>query len=171
MIEQPRRVGGLEIVAGIFLLGLEEDVAIGDLVLALAAIEVQVEHAVDALHIHGKPFEPIRDLARHGIAIEAADLLEVSELRYLHAVTPHLPAEPPGAERRALPVVLDEADVMAPGIDADGTEALKIEILDVGRRWLQGHLELVILLEPVRVLAVAPVLGSPRWLHIGRAPG
>ena len=115
MIEQQLGVGVLEIVAGIFLLGLQEDVAIGDLVLALAAIEVEIEHAVDALHIHGEPLEPVGQLAGDGIAVEAADLLEIGELRHLHAVAPHLPAEPPGAERRALPVVLDEADVVLQG--------------------------------------------------------
>ena len=50
------------------------------------------------------------------------DLLEVGELRDLHAVAPALPAEPPGAERRALPVVLDEADVVQLRVDADRVE-------------------------------------------------
>ena len=120
MIEQQAGVGVLEIVARIFLLGLQEHVAIGDLVLALAAVEVEIEHAVDALHIHGEALKPVGQLARDGIAVEAADLLEIGELRHLHAVEPDLPAEPPGAERRALPVVLDEADVVLQGIDADG---------------------------------------------------
>jgi hypothetical protein len=104
-----------EIEAGIFLLGLEEDVAISDLVLALAAVEIEIEHAIDALHIHGEPLQAVGQLARDGIAIEAADLLEIGELRHLHAVAPHLPAEAPGAQRRALPVVLDEADVVLAG--------------------------------------------------------
>ena len=54
-----------------------------------------------------------------GVAVEAADLLEIGELRHLHAVAPHLPAEAPGAERRALPVVLDEADVVQLRVEAD----------------------------------------------------
>ena len=40
-----------------------------------------------------------------------------------------------------------------------------------GRRRLQDHLELVVVLQPVRVLAVAPVLGPARGLHIGGVPG
>ena len=139
--------------------------------LPLAAVEVEVVDVVDALHVHGEALEPVGQLAGDGIAVEAADLLEVGELRHLHAVAPHFPAEPPGAERRALPVVLDEADVVVLGVDADGVEALQIEVLDVGRRRLQDHLELVIVLEAVRVLAVAAVLRAPRRLDVGGAPG
>ena len=122
MVEQQLGVGVLEIEARIFLLRLQEDVTIGDLVLALPAVEIEVEDAVDALHIHGETLEPISELARDGIAVEAANLLEVGELRHLHAVAPHLPAEAPGAERRALPIVLDEADVVIERIDADGAQ-------------------------------------------------
>jgi hypothetical protein len=43
-------------------------------------------------------------------------LLEVGELRDLHAVEHHLPADAPGAERRRLPVVLLEADVVLRGL-------------------------------------------------------
>ena len=103
-------------------------------------------------------------------ALEAGDLLEVGELRNLHAVAPALPAETPGAERRALPVVLDEADVVDLGIDADGVERLQVELLDVRRRRLQDHLELIVVLQPVRVLAVAAVLRPARGLDVGRVP-
>jgi hypothetical protein len=47
---------------------------------------------------------------------------------------------------------------------------LEIEVLQVGGRRLQDHLELVIVLQPVGVLAVAAVLGPARGLHIGRVP-
>src|SRR3990170_4175138 len=170
MIEQEVGVGVLEIEARVFLLSLQEDVAIGDLVLPLPAVEIEIEHAVDALHIHGKPLKPIGELACHGIAIEPADLLKIGELRHLHAVAPSLPAKPPGAKGRALPIVLDEANVVVQGVDADGDEAVEIELLDVGGRGLQGHLELIIVLEPVRVFAVAAVLGAAARLHIGGAP-
>ena len=99
MIEQQAGVGVLEIVARIFLLGLKEHVAIGDLVLALAAVEIEIEHAVDALHIHGKPLQPVGQLARDGIAVEAADLLEIGELGHLHAVAATPPSRAP--RRRA----------------------------------------------------------------------
>ena len=105
----------LEVEARELLLGLQEHFAVGELARIRAAVERQVEHAVDALHVHGEALEAIGDLGRDGLAVEAADLLEVGELRHLHAVAPHLPAEAPGAERRALPVVLDEADVVQLG--------------------------------------------------------
>src|SRR6476646_2799809 len=68
MGEQHLGVGLLEIVAGIFLLGLQEHVAISDLVLAPAAVEVEIEDAVDALHIHGEPLKTVGELARDGVA-------------------------------------------------------------------------------------------------------
>ena len=120
--EQHLGVGVLEIVPRVFLLGLQEDVAIGDLVGALAAVEVELEAVVDALQVHGEALEAVGELARDRRAFEARDLLEVGELRHLHAVAPALPAEPPGAERRALPVVLDEADVVQQRVEADRLE-------------------------------------------------
>src|SRR5262245_36259940 len=171
MLEQEFRVGLLEIVARVFLLGLEKDVAVGDLVFALAAVEIEIEHVVDVLHIHGETLEPVSQFAGNGIAVEAADLLEIGELRYLHAVEPDFPPEAPGAERRALPIVLDEADVVLEGIDAESAEAVEIDVLDVGCLRLQDHLELVVMLEPVGVLAIAAVLGAAGGLHVSRAPG
>ena len=112
MLEQDRGVGVLEIVAGIFLLGLLEDVAVGHPLVAVAAVEIEVVDAVDALHVHGEALEAIGQLARHRGAFEARHLLEIGELRHLHAVAPAFPAQAPGAERRALPVVLDEAHVV-----------------------------------------------------------
>src|SRR5690606_23757271 len=46
-----------------------------------------------------------------------------------------------------------------------------IEIDDLGRRRLQHHLILIIVLQPVRVLAIAAILGTTRRLHIGGTPG
>ena len=57
------------------------------------------------------------------------------------------------------------------GIDADGGERLQIEVLQVRRRRLQDHLELVIVLQPVGIFAVAAILRPPRRLHIGGVPG
>ena len=57
------------------------------------------------------------------------------------------------------------------GIDADGLQRIEIKLLHVGRRRLQDHLELVIVLQPVGVLAIAAVLGAARGLHIGGVPG
>ena len=155
---------------GIFLLGLQEDVAIGDLLVALAAVEVQVVDVVDALHIHGEALQPVGQLAGDRRAFDAADLLEIGELRHLHAVAPAFPAEPPGAERRAFPIVLDEADVVQQRVDADRRQRAEIELLQVRRVRLQDHLVLVVMLQPVGVFAVAAVLRPPRRLHIGGLP-
>ncbi len=80
--------------------------------MACAAVEVEVEDIVDTLHIHGEALEPVGEFARDWLAIDAADLLEIGELRHFHAVAPDFPAQAPGAERRAFPIVLDEADVV-----------------------------------------------------------
>ena len=168
--QQQGRVGVLEIVARIFLLGLQEDVAIGDLGRAAAAVEIELVDAVDPLHIHRQPLEPVGQLARHRRAFDAAHLLEIGELRHLHAVAPALPAKPPGAQRRALPIVLDEADVVQQRVDADRLQRAEIELLQVGRIGLQDHLVLVIMLQAIGVLAVAAILRTARGLHIGRLP-
>ena len=47
----------------------------------------------------------------------------------------------------------------------------EIEILEIGRRGLQNHLELIVMLHPVGVLAIAAVLGPAAGLRIGGAPG
>ena len=166
MAEQPLGVGGLEVEGRELALGLQEDVAVCRL-----AVEAQLEHVVHALDVHGQALEPVGQLARDRMAVVAADLLEIGELRDLHAVAPDLPAEAPGAERRALPVVLDEAHVMGERVDADRLEALQIEVLEVVRRRLEDHLELIVVLQPVRVLAVAPVGRAARRLHVGGPPG
>ena len=105
-----------------------------------------------------------------GAHLNAGDLLEISELRHFHAVAPAFPAKPPGAERRAFPIVFDKADVMDLGIDADHLERFEIEILNVGRRRLQDDLKLIVVLQSVRVLAVAAILRPARRLHIGGVP-
>ena len=106
----------------------------------------------------------------HGIAVEAADLLEVGELGNFHAVAPHFPAETPGAERRAFPIVFDKTNVVQRRIDPDRLEAREIELLDIRRRRLHDDLKLVIVLQPVRVFAITAVFGAARRLHVGGRP-
>ena len=95
-----------------------EDLAVLD-----ALDPLDVEDVLDVLQVHGDALEAVGELGRHRLAVEAARLLEVGELGDLHPVAPDLPAEAPGAERRALPVVLDEADVVLARVDADGARA------------------------------------------------
>ena len=117
---------------------------------SVATVEIQIENAVDALNVHGEPLEAVRDFARNGVAVKTADLLEIGKLRNFHAVAPNFPAKTPGAERRALPIVLDEANVIQRRIDADGIETREIELLDIRRRRLHDDLKLVVVLQPVR---------------------
>ncbi len=125
--------GVLEVVGRELALVLEEHVAVRDALGAGAPVVVEVVHVLDALHVHREPLEPVRVLHRHRIALDAADLLEVRVLADFHAVAPHFPAQPPRAQRRALPVVLDEADVVRERIDPDPPQALQIELLRVRR--------------------------------------
>jgi hypothetical protein len=55
-------------------------------------------------------------------------------------------------------------------VQAHGGERLEVRIHHVARRGLQQHLVLIELLEAMRVLAVAPVLGAARRLDVGDAP-
>ena len=63
MLEQQSCVGVLKIMAGIFLLGLLEHLAVGDTVTAFTAVEVEVIDILDALHIHGEALEAVGQLA------------------------------------------------------------------------------------------------------------
>src|SRR5207248_11103283 len=139
----------------------EEYFAVRDATRPYSAVIVKVVDALDALHIHREAFEPVGQFGRDGVAFDAADLLEIGELADLHAVEPDLPAEPPGAKGRALPIVFDKADVVLRGIDAERRETLQIQILAVGRRRLQDHLQLIIMLQPVRVFAIAAIGRTP----------
>ena len=98
-------------------------------------------------------------------------MLEIGELADLEPVEDDLPADSPGPEGGRRPVVLLETEVVLGGIHATGREALQIEIVDVLRRRLQDELELVVLVEAVRVLPVATVGGPAGGLHIDDLPG
>ena len=120
MLKQLIGVGPVKVVARVFFLGLPKDVAVGQRDRTLWVVERHVHHMVDAKDIHRQPFQPIGQFATDRVAIVAADLLEIGELTDLHAVAPDLPAQTPGPQRRALPVIFDKADVMQAGVDADG---------------------------------------------------
>ena len=167
-------VGDLEAVAAELALVLPVDVAVGDghrLAVFVPLRPHQVVDAVHALQVHGQALQTVGELDGDGVEVEAAQLLEVGELGGLHAVDPDLPALPPGAQRGALPVVLDEAHVVLGQVDAQRHERLQVDVLDVGRRRLDDHLVLVVVAEAVRVLAVAPVGGPHGRLDVGGAPG
>ena len=126
---------------------------------------------IHPLQRHGDALQPISDLHGYRVHHKSARLLEVSELRDLLPVQPHFPAQPPGAERRLLPVVFHKADVMLTWIDADGFEGAQVDLLRVAWIRLEDDLKLVMLLEAVGVLAVAPVIRPDGRLYIGHFPG
>jgi hypothetical protein len=55
-------------------------------------------------------------------------------------------------------------------IEAQRREAAEVEVEDVERRGLDGHLELIVVLQAERVVAVAAVGGATRGLHVRGAP-
>ena len=168
------RVGHLEVVAAELALVLLVHVAVGDDVLLAALLPARPDEVVDAVHalqVHRQALQAVGELDGDGVEVEAAQLLEVGELRGLHAVDPDLPALAPGAERGALPVVLDEAHVVLGEDDAEGLERAQVDVLDVRRRRLDDHLVLVVVAQAVGVLAVAAVGGAHGRLDVGGAPG
>ena len=166
---QHRRVRLFEVVSGLLHFVLMEHIAIGD----RAERPIGPDHIEDAflaLDIHRQALEAVGDFAHHGAAIQPADLLEVSELRDLHAVQPHLPAQSPSPQGRRLPVVLDETDVVRQQIEAQGAQRAQVKLLKVIRRGLDADLKLVVVLQAKRVISVPSVGGPARRLHISRSP-
>src|SRR5574340_470646 len=147
-MQQELDVAVLEVVGRLLDLVLVVHIAVGH-----ALRPGQVEHVLHALQIHREALQTIGDLAGDRLAVDAADLLEIGELRHFHAVQPHLPAQPPRPERRVLPIVLDETDVVLLEIETECFQRTEVQIEDVGRRRFQHHLELVVMLQAVRILA------------------
>src|SRR5262245_41109326 len=55
-------------------------------------------------------------------------------------------------------------------VDANGLERIEVEILNVRGRRLQDHLKLVVMLKPVRILAVAAIFRPARRLNVSGIP-
>ena len=55
-------------------------------------------------------------------------------------------------------------------LDADRFERGQIKRLEILWRRFQDYLELIEMLQPVRIFAVAPILGAARGLHVGGLP-
>ena len=107
----------LEIVGRHFHFVLVKHIAVGDRPIG-PSVQTRSKTLSTLLQIHGDAFQTVGDLTGDRAAFQAADLLEIGELRDFHAVQPDLPAQTPGAQRRRFPVVLDEADVVYQRIDA-----------------------------------------------------
>ena len=146
-----------------------EDVAVSD-PSVWAVGPHDIEDAFLTLYVHGKPLKSVGDLAHHRTTVQTADLLEVGELRNLHAIQPHFPAKTPRSERRGLPIIFDESDVMGQQVEAQRAQRVQVQLLKVIRRRLDANLELVVVLKTKRVVAIATVGGAPRGLDIGSTP-
>ena len=172
--KERRGIGMLEVIGRLLDLVLMEDIAIRELLCPsrrrLPFGPHQVVDVLDALQIHRQSLKPVRDLSGNRFAVESADLLKIGELRDLHAIQPHFPSETPRAERRVLPVVLDEAHIVLREVQPDRFERADIKIDDVLGRRLEDYLKLVVVLHAIRVLAIAPVLGAARGLNVRGAP-
>ena len=92
-------------------------------------------------------------------------------MRDFHPIAPAFPAKSPGPQGRAFPIVFDKPHIMQRGIDTNRRKTFQIELLKIRRGRFQQHLELVIMLQPVWVFAIAAITGTTRRLDIGRAPG
>ena len=133
-------------------LGLQMHIAVG-----IAFVPGQVLEMGYALQSHHDSLESVGDLDRDGLERLAAGLLEVGELGDLLAVQPDFPSETPGPERRRLPVVFDETDIVAEGVDPQSCQRVEVDLLRIPGVWFQDDLELVVLLHAVGVFAVAAV--------------
>ena len=97
-------------------------------------------------------------------------MLEVGELSHLHTIQPDFPAQSPGAQRWVLPVVFYETDVILLEVKTQRLEAAEVELKDVARGGLEHHLVLVVVLQTVRVFAIATILGATAGLHVSGFP-
>lgn len=143
--EQEVHIRVFEVVSGLLHFVLMEHVAIGGFTQRAVAPD-QVVNAVYALNVHCQTFQTVGDLAGNRFTLQTTNLLEVSELRHFHAVQPHFPAQPPGTQRRVFPVIFHETDVVDGRVHAQLFQRTKVQLLNIVRRWLNDHLELIVVL-------------------------
>src|SRR5262249_25870321 len=125
-----------------------------------------VINAIDVLQERSDALQTKGQLGADGIEIDAAALLEVGELRDLEAIEHHLPAHAPCRQRRRLPVILFELDVVFAQIDAESLKRFEVQLLHIVRRRLQDYLKLHMLVEAVGIVAVASVGGAAGRLNV-----
>ena len=151
-------VGDLKVIGTELALVLEEHVAVGHGRAVGQIAPHQIVDRVDALSVHGDTLQAIGYLDGHGVDLDTAHLLEVRELRDLHAVEPDLPAKAPGAS-----VGLSQSSSTngrhGRWGPANGSKRPQVKLLSINRRGLNEHLELIVVLHAVRVLAVAASAG------------
>ncbi len=158
-------IGHVKVVFAVFNFLAQQNVAV-----SLAAVPIDVPHALDALQIHGDALQPVGQLDRNGVEHVAAGLLEIGVLADFHAIEPDFPAQPPRAERRTFPVVFHKADVVLFTFQADGVQAAQVQFLRVAGVRLQNDLVLVVHLHAVGVVAKTAVVGAERWFNVANVP-
>ena len=97
--------------------------------------------------------------------------MKIGELGHFHPVQPDFPAQAPRAESRVFPVILDEADIVLFQVQAELCQRAEVKFKDIGWRWLQHDLKLIVVLQPIRIFAVAAVFWPTRRLHVCSLPG
>ena len=158
-------VGDLEVVVAVLDFAAQEDVFVGD-----AGSVVHLPDAVGALQGQYDAVQAVGDFHRHGVERQAAGLLKIGELGDFLTVEPHLPAQAPGAEGGAFPVVLDETHVVLPQVDAQSLQAGEIALLRVAGVRLQDDLQLMVHLHAVWVVAETAVVGPDAGLDVHHIP-
>ena len=83
---------GSGIGKAIALLIAQEDVAIRYFFTFRRTGIDDVVHAINALNIHNETFKTVGNLCGNWTTLKAANLLEIRELSYFHAVEPDFPA-------------------------------------------------------------------------------
>ena len=170
LAQQPVGIAVFEVVGGLFNFVLVVHVAVGNGVAVRRFRPNEVVNVFHALQVHRQAFDAVGDFAKHGGAVDAADLLEVGELSNFHAVEPNFPAQAPCAEGGVFPVVFHEADVVHLGVDAQFAQGVEIEVLDIGGGGFEGYLKLIVVLQAVGIVAVAAVFGAAAGLDVGGKP-
>ena len=120
---------------------------------------------------HGDAFQTVGDLNRNRVQLNAARLLEVGELGDLLPVQPDFPAQAPGAQGGAFPVILYKTNIVAARVNANRFQRAEVKLLRVAGIGLEDHLELGMLLQAVGIIAVTAVIRAYRRLNIGHVPG
>ena len=158
-------VGQLKVIDTVFDFLLPVNFAIG-----VDAIKVDGPDFCPLLEVHDDALQPVGDFDADGVQAHAPGLLEVGKLGDLLAVEPDFPAEAPRAEGGRLPVVLDEPDVMAVALEADGLEAAEVEFLGISRIRFEEDLVLCVHLHAVGVFGVTAVVSAEGGFHVGDVP-
>ena len=165
-VKQQRGVCYLEVVEGLLYLVGVENVTVGDV-----ANPLDIEYVFYALDIHSQTLQAVRDFNGYRLNVNAAHLLEVGELGDFHTIQPNLPAKAPSAQSRRFPVILYKADIMLLLMNAELSQALQVQLLNVFRRGLYDNLELMMLEQTVRVITVTAVCRAAGRLYVSHTPG